>query len=70
MKRLQRGITYVMLVGIISASGAALTAVGSYSSMAICTDEIARLEAEDKAKVAANPTAKTVEVYRQCQRKT
>jgi hypothetical protein len=62
-------VVFTMLVAYLTAGSGGVVAVGTYSTLQACKDEIARLEAEDKAEIAANPSAPQVSVVRQCTRK-
>ena len=69
----QRGIVFTMLVAIVGATGAlSMVAVGTFSSLNVCNEEKALLEATDKAEIAKLGEAYKPElrVWRQCMRKT
>ena len=67
-------MTFTMLVGIVSATGAiSMVPVGSYSSLSVCDTEKARLEAADKLAVSLlgdQGIKSDLRVWRQCMRKT
>lgn len=63
-------VAFTILVALLTAGSGGTAVVGTFSSIESCKNEIARLEAEDKAKVAEEPLAPQVSVVRQCMRKS